>query len=118
MRIPTAMEMDIQERQAWAALPEDIRNKAIGLLVEELPRELLERVYSARVAGGVEWMREIGKDVDGPYSFHFYEGMGVRNLLRSVILDGELPTGNWDDYYCQALLRAAAEVIHGDEEST
>jgi hypothetical protein len=51
---------------------------------------------------------------EDPY-FHFGAGMGIRNYLREVVKDDELPMApypngkefqNWDDYYQQAI-RAA-----------
>lgn len=41
-----------------------------------------------------------------PTPFHFGAGMGIRNELRDVVKDDELPTGNWDDYYIPAIERA------------
>jgi hypothetical protein len=42
--------------------------------------------------------------------FHFSSGMAIRNLLREkVCLDGQLPSGNWDDVYVQ-LVEIAAGV--------
>lgn len=46
-----------------------------------------------------------------PMPFHFHGGMAVRNLLRKVIRDDELPSGNWDDYYVQALEAAAGKRV-------
>ena len=34
--------------------------------------------------------------------FHLVEGMQIRNALRTVVKDDQLPT-NWDDYYYGAL---------------
>lgn len=31
--------------------------------------------------------------------YHFGWGMSVRNFFRSYVVDQELPSGNWDDYY-------------------
>lgn len=38
---------------------------------------------------------------------HMTLGMGIRNLLRAEgLLDKETPTGNWDDYYIEAIEHA------------
>jgi hypothetical protein len=54
-----------------------------------------------------------------PRHFHFSEGMAVRNLLRDVLRDEQLPPveypvgpmRNWDDYYMGAL----DELLEGCE---
>ena len=46
----------------------------------------------------------IDKDPEGWLTeYHFGWGMSIRNLLRDVYQDCELPTGNWDDYYGAAI---------------
>ena len=37
---------------------------------------------------------------------HFGWGMAMRNLLRDVVKDDELPSGNWDDYYVKIIEEA------------
>lgn len=49
--------------------------------------------------------------------FHMFGGMGIRNLLRDVVRDDQLPLvqysdgsahRNWDDFYMAALRQAVA----------
>lgn len=94
-----------QELVRWNELDPNIRARAIARC-RELPLRLLIEVKEAIDEFGVEWMQKIHGDTPY-YSFHFYDGMGVRNFLRATIKDKELPTGNWDDYYVPALECAA-----------
>lgn len=41
--------------------------------------------------------------------FHLSEGMQIRNALRSVVKDDQLPTKNWDDFYYGALEALVSE---------
>lgn len=62
-----------------------------------------------------EYERKYGFTVPAP--FHFGTGMAIRNLLREVILDEELPVvhygaheaRNWDDWYHGVLEKLVAE---------
>lgn len=107
--VPDTLEEYHQRR--WEGLDPELRDEAVGYLLAELPDELLKEVRSAYRAYGEEWMNRMHEDWDEEdrmfYTFHFSEGMGIRNLLRDIIKDNQLPSGNWDDYYVEALLRAA-----------
>lgn len=86
-------------RRLWADVPPDKRARCA---------EHLRTVMGpARLR---EWREEIHKD---PYDYmtphHFYAGMAIRNALRDVAFDSELPSGCWDDYYTAALEDAVFE---------
>lgn len=52
-----------------------------------------------------------------PNPFHFRQGMAARNALREAgLLDAQLPSGNWDDYYIP-LLEVAAGCQRGAVEA-
>lgn len=100
------------ELMAWRELPENLRQEAIQQC-RELPRELLKEVHDGvRKYGASNWVTRLHPELEF-YSFHFYEGMGIRNFLRKKIPDSKLPSGNWDDYYIQAV-EHAAELEIGD----
>lgn len=95
----------------WDELDTALRYRVVAYLREVLPRPLLEEVRVKRIRYGNEWMEHMfedqWKDNLIPYTFHYGAGMFIRNLLRNVVLDKELPSGNWDDFYVAALLSAA-----------
>lgn len=77
----------------WNSVPEDLKEKVILHL-----RKLSN-------------LDEIKNAANDPL-FHMFGGMQLRNYLREVVKDNELPnapypnneqTKNWDDYYKQAL---------------
>lgn len=77
----------------WDELDAEIKRQAIRTLLYTLTPENIE-----------EWRKEIKKDPEHwGATHHMFAGMSLRNLLRKDIKDIELPTGNWDDYYCAAL---------------
>jgi len=92
----TNTELDAWCRSNWNKIPEDRRKKCIDHLKRKIPPEVLQG-----------WKNDgVGK------RFHFWGGMAVRNTLREVMLDEELPAvpydggesySNWDDYYTGAL---------------
>lgn len=92
--------------ERWQELDPVLQAQAVALLKEKLEPQLLEEIGAAYVVNPNHWMGEIGKDILF-YTFHFAEGMMIRNLLRTIILDDALPSGNWDDFYSSALERAA-----------
>lgn len=62
-------------------------------------------------------IKEVDEAIDEPF-FHFSGGMGVRNYLREIIKDDELPFApypngqsyqNWDDFYQRAIKEAASD---------
>lgn len=82
-------------RDNWSKVPEEQRKKCTDHLVACLPQSLL-----------LFW-----KTNGFPSYFHFYSGVTVRDILRQVMADDELPpisyadgpSCNWDDYYTGAL---------------
>ena len=77
----------------WDELHGEIKRRAVRLLQAELTPGNLR-----------EWRGEIENDPEHwGAKHHMFAGMSFRNLLRHEIPDKELPTGNWDDYYCAAL---------------
>lgn len=115
VRIPTSAEIHEAEERDWDLLDPDMQQEVVGYLRAELPVELLSEVKKAHDEHGVKWMDYMHAnwhDEDRMfYSFHFSEGMGIRNLLRQIIKDGDLPGSpeqkNWDNFYVPGLLRAA-----------
>lgn len=95
----------------WNQLDPMLQQLAVSYLILQLPIDLREEVRRKFARYDAEWLDhmyedELDADLVPFYSFHHAEGMGVRNLLRKVIADDELPSGNWDDFYVAALLRA------------
>lgn len=110
----------------WNRVDPEIRKRSVDHLRSSLSPESLEAV---RVAveryGRHEWLHKppfamLVRDEDGEMQmpFHFSGGMAIRNLLREVVKDDELPSfdewygegtdvRNWDDFYVQALTEAA-----------
>jgi hypothetical protein len=94
-----------KSEENWARVPEEKRK----LCVEHL-RSVLSPVALPDLCEAFE------KNDFGPF-FHFSGGMGVRNILRDVMKDDELPKvkydsgyeySNWDDFYMAALRQAVA----------
>lgn len=101
--------------KVWAALPEELRVRAVGILRRELDDSFFAEVRNLHDDNPDGWV--------APY--HHFAGMTVRNTLRKGsaffdpgIPDADLPParavdpdgcpeGNWDDYYVQALEEAA-----------
>lgn len=85
----------------WNRIPEADRVRCVSALrtVAERSPEMLAKWRDQHARG----MR-IGSD---DIRFHFGVGMSVRNVLRGVLRDGDLPgpimQRNWDDYYYGAL---------------
>lgn len=85
-------------------LSPELHAKAVAYLKEQFTDEVKAAIRARVMEHGADWM---------PPGGHFGWGMGVRNLLRDVITDQELPApimpedyqgkpptcGNWDDYY-------------------
>lgn len=112
--------------EIWNRVDPELRERAVNHIREELHPESLEEVREAvEKHGRHEWPHNppfsaLIRDEDGELQlpFHFSGGMAVRNLLREVVKDSELPpfdewygegtdVRNWDDYYVQALVEAA-----------
>ena len=97
-------------------LPPELQKKAVDHLHETLAPESLQYLRDLK-ARDPEWGDELtpeqheeSKTKYGftiPAPFHFGTGMAIRNLLREVIKDEELPVvyygameaRNWDDWY-------------------
>ena len=90
-------------RDNWNKIPEDSRRKCVDHLRSAIPDESVALFCKQYKAG-----ERFGADHLG---WHFGGGMMVRNVLRQVMSDTELPpvkyeditAQNWDDYYTGAL---------------
>lgn len=75
----------------------------IDLLKSKIPDDVMEELKGKN-----------GEEILAIPFFHFSWGMGVRNLLRGIVLDEELPEidglRNWDDYYIGALVATLEEL--------
>jgi hypothetical protein len=98
--------LDKWSRANWNTLPQSERDICIKQIHTHVPYATLN-TWKAQY--------QSGEDIGG-HLFHFGGGMSVRNLLREVMLDSELPgvlykehnevMHNWDDYYIGALQEA------------
>lgn len=87
-------------------LPEPLRTRAVEYLRAQLDDEVLAQIRKLHSEDPDDWA----------IPFHFGSGMGIRNLLRDVIKDdelppvmyGDLPAQNWDDYYVEVMEEAAS----------
>lgn len=81
----------------WCCLPLAIREKCAEHLRSKVPEAIIAKWKSQSDRG-----MEIGSD---DIRFHLGVGMNVRNALREVCRDSQLPAGqqNWDDFYLGAL---------------
>jgi hypothetical protein len=90
----------------WRLIPGEQRKLCLSHLKSTLlvPPEILERWREQKRAGLM-----IGSD--DPQQFHFGVGVAVRNRLRQIFPDRELPEvmfgnrpmRNWDDFYYGAI---------------
>jgi hypothetical protein len=100
-------EFKIFHDKKWSELPQETRDKAKRIILAYYKESALDQIRDMHAKDPIHWGSEI----------HFGGGMGTRNLLRTGvidnvdvgerILDSELPSGNWDDYYIAALEYAA-----------
>lgn len=97
-------------KQNWALVSKEGREACLAKLRKMTPPEMLEK-WKEQLARG----ERIGSD---SLEFHFGIGMQIRNTLRSVLVDDELPDveyedgsrhRNWDDFYMGALEELASE---------
>lgn len=100
------------EEVAWVRMPIPLREKAVNHLRSKLGESFLDDVRTLVAESDLgRWH---------PPGFHFGQGMWIRNLLRQVIPDSELPAmndiygddgpepiQNWDDYYIPCIEAAA-----------
>lgn len=97
---------------AWRRLPRALQERAVWYLREWMPPDMLETIRTLANATP-QWF------VD----YHFGMGMAVRNTLREVIPDLDLPPNergetNWDDYYVPCLEMAARGGMWADVAET
>ncbi len=96
---------DVHDTHEKRYLPEPLRHRAVEYLRAELHPNTLSEVRAAHAKDPDEWWT----------GFHMFGGMAIRNLLRDVITDQQLPAvmyddrpmHNWDDYYIEVLEEAA-----------
>ncbi len=72
-------------------------DKAVAIAKKWLSLEIAEEMREIHASDGPHWIHNqtLG---------HHWFGMQFRNVLRDGdLLDGVLPSGNWDDYYVQVL---------------
>lgn len=107
---PTAGDLRAWCRANWDRVPEGQRKLCLEHLRTYVTDEYLDKWRAQRARG-----EEIGSDVT---AFHFFGGgMQIRNVLREVLPDDQLPAvvgpdgnyppgevvRNWDDFYTGAL---------------
>jgi len=98
IEIPTDEEFNAHHEKCSNELPKDILQKAVEILnndFKEGEKKFLVNLYNNTPSETkAQWF--IG--------YHHYDGMAIRNLLRrNGLLDKDLPSGNWDDYYTQCM---------------
>lgn len=98
--------MSHQDEGPHRVLPDELRERAVEHLRAHISAETAEQIRDLQAADPELWWAV----------HHFGMGMTVRNLLREVIEDDELPPvpyddersyQNWDDYYIPVLEEAA-----------
>lgn len=94
--------------------PAEWRSRAVRHLKENISTEL-DKVRHLHAENPEEWW----------IASHFGFGMGVRNVLREVVKDDELPPlrhfdgrfySNWDDWYVEVLEEAAGLPVTTTEQ--
>lgn len=97
----------------WSSLPADIQDRCLRKLLATVPARMVHE-WRDQAARGMA----IGSD---DVRFHFAAGMWVRNLLRGVVPDHELPfkredgllePTQWDEYYYGALHALVTGEMH------
>lgn len=93
--IPTDAELEELSDANWRSIDQNWRTLCINHLKAQVPDGTWRY-----------WKRE-----GFPKGFHFGGGMAVRNCLRDVLLDKNLPRDkNWDDYYMGCLHEILREM--------
>jgi hypothetical protein len=82
-------------------LDEGLARRAVEFLKGEITEKFRDGLKEAYEKDPDGWCHE--------NLWHFRQGMAIRNMLRGVVKDEELPTGNWDDYYV-AVVEVAAWI--------
>lgn len=88
-------------------LPDPLRRNAVIYLRANLHHETLYEVYELWKKNPEDWIHKA-------YAHHGF-GTAIRNILREIIKDSELPPvdydgepmKNWDDWYIKVLEEAA-----------
>lgn len=95
MKIPRPEELRAHHDERWAELDQDIKIKAMAAVRCVSTKEDVDKIKKAYAKNPATWWT--------PY--HFYWGMKIRNKIRTLarVLDDQLPSGNWDDYYVPAV---------------
>lgn len=113
--VPSRAQLQERSITNFAALPEVHRARCIKHL-RRLAKDF-PAVYAL-------WTVQVYKDIpigSGIADFHSTLGMELRNDLRAIIYDLDLPpveqpggdyASNWDDYYIGALHAAITEELH------
>lgn len=108
----TREDLDAWSHGNWTRIPEGLRRKCLDHLHEEVD------------PGTATKWRSLDRIGDGDPFFHFGVGMAVRNVLREVMPDDDLPPvdydgveyQNWDDFYVGALADFLEELKGYDEK--
>lgn len=94
--------LETQSDTYWATVPEADRKRCLDHLRSKVPADVIAKWQAQYERGNC-----IGSD---DIRFHLGVGMTVRNTLREVLKDSELPGSasvmrglHWDDYYVGAL---------------
>lgn len=96
-------ELEVRCRNNWDEIPAETRRKLIEHLHRAVPKTIQQKWRDQHNKG-----HRIGSDT--PFFHMFDGGMAIRNLLREVLPDDQLPLAkqrsvdrNWDDFYTGAL---------------
>ena len=107
----SAKDLQQKSEENWARVEDWKKAKCVLYLRQELHPEDIKDL-----AQEFAKLETTGEDVGDPF-FHFGTGMAIRNMLRDVVKDDELPPvryesgpdmQNWDDFYMAALRQAVA----------
>lgn len=113
-----AIELQKWSRENWNKVPAVKRQECIDHIRSKI-RQSEMNVFINQHQAGIA----LGEGVE---MFHFSYGMQMRNALRDVLLDGELPlvkyehgqARNWDDYYIGCLEELVEQEISNASHST
>lgn len=114
-------QIELESITNWFSLPDQLRERAYQHLEKIIRRDAPETLqkWVKQLAAG----QALGSD---DIRFHFAAGMAIRNLLREVVKDDELPwsksvdakghvcvdVGNWGDFYYGAIHELAERYSH------
>ena len=94
--------IQMNHQQRFLELPPDLRQRAITALREMFDPSVEDDIKAEYDRSGEDWWLDA--------NIHFHWGMSIRNFLREQgILDNQLPSSNWDDYYLQ-IIEAAVHI--------